>query len=319
MVVLILIIVGVQSCQSSALTSSLKDYNTSVASLIGQSQSTSSELFGELSSNTGASNAVGLRRQILQTLRSANRQLSSARGLSVPDQMSTAQRNLVQALMMRRDGIYAIANNIEQAYSSSTPRDALSAIAAAMATFYASDVLYKVYAVKEIAQALHGDSIPVGGPNGETIAGGQFLPSIDWLQPSFIQSKLGTKVPTARGPLAPGTHGHSLNSVSVAGTTLLTGSTNTITANPPPTFMLSITNSGQNTETGVVCKVSVSGSSVSGRTVIPQTTSGQTTTCNVQLSSVPATGPATVTATVAPVRGEKNTTNNTLSFPVTFQ
>ena len=62
--------------------------------------------------------------------------------------------------------------------------------------------------------------------------------------------------------------GHSLNSVSVAGTTLQTGSTNTISATPPPTFSLNVTNGGQVAETGVILKVSVSGTSVKGQTTI---------------------------------------------------
>ncbi len=318
-VVLILLIVGIQSCQSSALTSSLKDYDTGVSSLIQQSDGTGSALFNELSSGAGSAGAQQLRTQITNTLASARRQLASARALSVPDPMITAQRNFVQALTMRRDGIFAVARNIEQAYGSSTPKDALANLAAGMARFYSSDVIYKLYAVPEIAAALHGDGIVVGPPNGVTIAGGQFLPSLDWLQPALIARLLGAKLPAAKGKPAAGTHGHSLNSVSVSGTTLQPGSTNAITASPAPTFTLNLTNSGQNTETNVVCKVSVNGTSVSGRTVIPQTTSAQTTTCDVKLSSTPATGQYTVTATVQPVPGEKSTVNNTLAFPVTFQ
>jgi hypothetical protein len=120
------------------------------------------------------------------------------------------------------------------------------------------------------------------------------------------------------GQPAPGNHGHSLDSVDVAGTTLQTGSTNTIPASPPPTFTLHITNSGQNTEKSVICKVTVSGTNVSGQTTLPQTTAGQTTTCDVPLSSSPAKGSFTVTATVQPVPGEKNASNNSTSFPVTF-
>ncbi len=66
-----------------------------------------------------------------------------------------------------------------------------------------------------------------------------------------------------------------------------------------------------------MCKVTVNG--ISGQTVVPQTQAGQATTCNVQLSSSPPAGSYTLTATVSPVPGEKNTSNNTLTFPVTFQ
>ena len=82
------------------------------------------------------------------------------------------------------------------------------------------------------------------------------------------------------------------------------GSTNSIPASPAPTFTLNFTNSGQNTENNVICKVTVAGSSVSGQTIVPQTTAGESTSCQVTLSSAPPKGSATLTATIVPVPGE---------------
>jgi hypothetical protein len=53
--------------------------------------------------------------------------------------------------------------------------------------------------------------------------------------------------------------------------------------------------------------------------VVPQTTAGQSTSCQVKLNATPPTGSHTVTATIVPVPGEKNKSNNTLTFPVSFQ
>jgi hypothetical protein len=69
----------------------------------------------------------------------------------------------------------------------------------------------------------------------------------------------------------------------------------------------------------VVCKVTVQGTSDTGSTTVPETVAGHHATCKVTLSSTPPTGTQTVIATVEKVPGEKNLTNNTLSFPVTFQ
>jgi hypothetical protein len=319
-IVLILIVLGVHSCQVSARNSSLKDYNNNVASLIQQSNQTGSQLFSQLSGGGGSSNAANLQNQINETRVGADNELSKANKLGVPDEMRSAQQNLQLTLQMRRDGIANIATEIQPALGTSANRDAVNAIAAQMARFYASDAVYKDYTTTRIAAALHSAGIAVGGANGETIEGGQFLPSLDWLSPTFVASKLGARVPAAKGGKpAPGLHGHSLDSVSVGGTTLQTGSTNTVAASPPPTFTFSLTNGGQNNETSVVLKVTVSGTHVSGQKIIAQTTAGQTTTGQVTLSSSPPPGSYTVTATVAPVPGEKNSSNNTLTFPVTFQ
>ena len=189
-----------------------------------------------------------------------------------------------------------------------------------MARFYASDVLYKDYTLPMLVTSLHNAGIPAGGPDGALINEGQFLPDVQWLLPEFVAGELKAPTPgTKNGKVAPGTHGHELNSVSVGGTTLQTGATNTIPANPTPTFTLNFTNSGQNSESDVVCKVAVGGSAITGQTVVPHTSPSQTLTCKVSLSASPRPGSYTVTATIEPVPGEKNTSNNTMSFPITFQ
>ncbi len=136
-----------------------------------------------------------------------------------------------------------------------------------------------------------------------------------------MAAKLGSQAATTTptGKPAPGLHGHSLDSVSVGGTTLQTGSTNTIPANQAPTVTLNFTNGGTNNEKNVVCKVSLSGTSDSGQTTVPQTSAGQSSSCQVTLPSAPPAGNYTMTAQIAPVPGETNTANNTLTFPITVQ
>ncbi|MHB8693716.1 MAG: hypothetical protein ACYDHH_20965 [Solirubrobacteraceae bacterium] len=316
--------IGIKSCQDSALTSSLKDYANGVASILqqsaGGSNSTSGKLFVDLTTRT---DPVSMRDSVTSTLGLANGQLRAAEGLSVPDQMSAAQSNILDALTDRRDGIQTIALNIESARSSN--RDAIAAINAAMAAFLASDVAYKQYAGKEIVAQLRADGIPVGGVNGVILPNDQFLPDLGWLDPRIAASRIGaTFHATASGnsnyPVNPNLlHGHKLNSVSVQGTALNPQATNAVTASPAPTFTLNFTNSGQTVEYRVKCDVTLGGSSIKGTTTIPQTTAGQTTTCDVPLKSSPSPGQYTVTATVEGVPGEKALSNNSISFPVTFQ
>jgi hypothetical protein len=320
LIVIILIALLVHSCQVSARNNSLRSYAGNVNSVIQQSSNTSSSLFQVLGRGGGQSNATNIQNQVNQTRQSAQSQLSKAQHFDVPDEVKAAQQNLLLALRMRLDGITSIASQIQPALGTSASQDAVNGIAASMAKFYASDVLYKSYTTTQIASALHGAGIAVGPPNGVTINGDQFLPNVQWLTPSFIITELNVSLPgKSSGKVAPGLHGHSLDSVSVAGTTLQTGSTNTIPAKPAPTFQLNFTNGGTNNETNVACKVSVTGTSVSGQTVVPQTTAGQKSSCKVTLSSSPAAGTDTVVATIDPVPGEKNKTNNSLSVPVTFQ
>jgi hypothetical protein len=321
LIVVILIAVGVHSCQVSQANSALRDYSDSVASIARASNQTGQQFFTVLSSGAGSNNGQNLQSQLDEARLSAENQLNRAASLSPPDQVKSAQQDLLLALQMRRDGIANIAKQIQAALQPSTSTAAVQSVATEMARFYASDVLYKDYALPTIVSALHKAGIAVGGTNGEPIEGGQFLPDVQWLTPSFIAGQLHTTLTPASkgGKVAPGTHGHELNSVSAGGTTLQSGSTNTLTASPAPTFTLTFTNSGQNNETNVVCKVSLSPGGLTAQTTVPQTQAGQQTTCQVPLPSSPPAGSSTVTATVEPVPGEKNATNNTLTFPVTFQ
>jgi hypothetical protein len=321
-ILVILIVIGVHSCQVSQRNNSLRDYNNNVSGLIQDSNQTGKQLFGVLANGRGTGGAVNLQNQINAAGSAADKQLSRAKSIDVPGEVKGAQQNLVLTLQMRRDGITNIAQQIQPALSNATSKDAVNAIAANMARFYASDVLYKSYTLPLIAGALHNAGIAVGGSNGQTFNGGQFLTSLQWLTPSFIAGVLHVASPSGGGggaKPAPGLHGHSLDSVTVGGTTLQTGSTNTLPASPPPQFTLNFTNGGTNTENKVVCKVSVSGTSISGKATVAQTTPGEHATCQATLTSSPPAGNYTVTATVSKVPGEQNTANNTLTFPVTFQ
>ncbi len=319
-IVIVLIAVLVNGCETSARNSALKDYNNSVASLNARSVQTGGNFFKVLQG--GTSNPTSLQQGLNQAASDGLTELNNAKGLSVPDEVKGAQQDFVQALQMRKDGMTNIANDVPPALQSQTSKDAINAIAAEMARFYASDVLYKDYAVPQIVGALRAAGITVGGLGGQQLNSDQFLPSIQWLDPTSVATALHVTLPSSPGQaqhIAPGLHGHELNSVSVGGSTLQTGSTNSIPASPAPTFTLDFANTGQNTETNVKCRVTVSGSSVNGQTVVPQTTAGESTSCQVTLSSTPPKGSHTLTATIVPVPGEKNTANNTLTFPVTFQ
>jgi hypothetical protein len=317
-VAVILIVIGVHSCQVSQTNSALRDYSDRVAALIQASDQTGASFFHLLSSGQGTTNPTNLQTQVNNADVTAAGQLSQAEALSVPDQMSAAQQAVVMTMRLRADGIRNIARYLQHAFNSQSSHDAVNSIAAEMARFYGSDVVYKDYALPSIITALTTATIAVGGANGEPINQGQFLPSLQWLSPTYVASQLQASSPVSTGKLAPGLHGHALNSVSVGGTTLQTGSTNNIPSTPAPTFTLNFSNTGQNTESNVVCKVAVS-ASVSGQTTVPTTSPGQSYNCQVALSSPPPKGSATVTATIVGVPGEKNLANNTLTFPVNFQ
>jgi hypothetical protein len=317
-VAIVLIAVLVNSCQTNAHNNSLKDYNTAVASLNQKSVNTGARFFSLLSGPL--SDPTGLQTNLNQAASDAANELSQAKGISTPDELKNAQQHFVTALQMRADGTKNIAAQIQPALQAQTGKDAVNTIAAEMARFYASDVLYKNYTVPQIIGALKAAGITVGGAGGQQVNSSQFLTSIDWLDPDKVAAQFHVSVPSTHpAHIAPGAHGHAMQTFSVGGTALSTTSTNTIPASPPPVFTCTFTNDGQNTETNVKVKVTVEGTSISGEATIPQTVPGHTYTAQVTLGSSPPKGTYTVKATIEKVPGETVTTHNTQTFQVTFQ
>ena len=318
-ILIVLVVLGVHSCEVSQTNSALRDYNDSVAALIRASNQTGHQFFTLLSSGQASSNATTLQSQIDEARLTADGQLTRAENLSVPDQVKGGQQNLLLALQMRRDGIANVAQELQPALQSSTATSALNSIAAEMARLYASDVLYKDYTLPAIVSALHAAGIAVGGANGEPVEGGQFVPDIQWLTPSYIASALHVSAPASTSKPAPGIHGHELDSCSAGSTTLDTGATSTLPTGSAPTLTCTVTNDGQNTETNVVVEASIGGTGITGQGTIPQTQPGQQYTVQIPLSAAPPAGTYSLTVTVEKVPGETVTTHNTKVFPVTFQ
>jgi CARDB len=320
LVVLILIVIGVHGCTVSASNDAVRSYSDNVNSLMQSSNQTGQEFFRRLSSGTGSSNPTNLVSEIDATRISADNQLSRAEGLSTPGQLAQAQQALVWVLRLRRDAISVVAAQLQPALQSSTASAAVSEIAGEMGQLYASDVLYKNYVLPMIESAVSKAGFTVGNSNGLPVNTGQFVPSLSWLTASYVAFELHTTLPanTSRQPAAPGVHGHELDACSVGGTTLSTIGSTTLPSGSAPSLTCTVTNDGQDTETNVVVKATIGGTSISGQGLIQQTQSGQTYTVQIGLSAAPPAGTYSLKVTVEPVPGEKTFTHNTKVFPVTF-
>jgi hypothetical protein len=321
LIVLILIVIGVHSCTVSAANGALRSYNDSVDSLIHSSNQTGQRFFALLSGAGGATNTTTLQSNINLTRIAADREWHRAENLSAPSQLAQAQQYLVTAMRLRRDGIANTAGQLQLALqnSKSTAATAVNAIAANMAVLYSSDVLYKDYTLPMIESALTNAGIAVGGTNGEPVDMVQFVPRLDWLSPSFVAQTLHATLPASPSkPAAPGIHGHELDSCNVGSTTLDTAAATTLPSGSPPTLTCTVTNDGQNTETNVVVKASIGGTSIVGQGTIPQTQPNQQYNVQIPLSAAPPAGTYSLTVTVEHVPGETTFTHNTKIFPVTF-
>jgi hypothetical protein len=322
LLVVILLVVGIKGCVSSAKKRSLRDYNAQVASLVQESDDQVSKPFFEALSGSGAAtgDTVNLATQVNQLKIVAEELVGRARKLDVPDDMKPAQSSFLLVLELRRDGLRKIADKIPTAQSTGNQSEtAVRQITGQMQQFLASDVIYTVRVVPYIKQALDDNSI-----TGQTIPQSRFLPSIDWLDETTVADRLGATAPASarrRGPPAPGSHGHGLTSTTVNGTELSQDSANRIPASPNLTFTVNFENQGENDEQAVPVKIEITGAGrpISASTTVPRTAAGSSATAEVPLRSTPPIGqPVEIKVTVADVPGEADSSNNTATYPAIF-
>lgn len=318
-IVLIIIVLGFKSCRDSAKKNSLRDYNREVAALVQDSDSQVSKPFFDLLTSQDQQSPVTLETQINQYRVVAEDQADRARGLSVPDEMASAQRDLLMTLDFRAEALGATADKIRTALGSAeASQDATSEIAGQMQKLLASDVIYSQRVAPLIKQELDANEI-----TGQTIAGSKFLPNLGWLNPDAVASRIGgTSTSGTKTPTTPGPHGHGLVSVAIGDVTLQPQpAVNRVAAGSDTTFLVTFQNQGGSDETDVKVTVRIEGAGdpiVVNKTV-PQTVAGANAEVEIPLGQSPPIGsPVTIKVTVNKVPGEEKTDNNTAEYTALF-
>ena len=319
-VIVVVMALLIHSCDASATNSALKNYNASVFQLITGSTGNAQTVLRKLTQG----NLTSISTDLASAEQKAQQNLSHAQSLNAPSQMAAAQSSLVDVMHLRQHALLLIANNAQQAASKSTSKDAVYQISLGTSELYSSDVIYKSFVAPDIAKALNAAGIAIGGGSGEQpINGDQVIPDLGWLNQTWIADKINAQLSTAQANAnndQPGlTHGDQLDGSTVAGVLLTNGGSYTLTASQSKVWVLSVTDGGQTSENDVGCSVKIQNVSDSGTATIPTVAAGATTSCTVTLPSTPPTGPYSVTANVAKVPGEKNVTNNTQTYTVTFK
>jgi hypothetical protein len=320
-VVAILLIFTVRSCGSTRAKNALKDYNRNVTSIVQSSDGeVSKQLFDVLG---GAGSQRDVQVAVQQVRLEAENDAKRAKDLSAPSDVGTAQHDFEMVMNFREAGVTEIAEQLNKAVSSQPgAQDAIRRIAGQMQQFLASDVVYSQRVKPLIEDALRSKDI-----NDQQVPASKFLPSIGWLDPDQVSTKLNPSASsdssTGRGTPKPGTHGHGLLSTRIGNVTLQPGTAiNKVTTASPLPVEVSYANQGENDETNVDINITITGGprriSVDKR--LNQTKAGTQGAVTINLPTVPPKGTSTtMRVTIRPVNGEINTTNNTSSYTVLFQ
>lgn len=323
-VVLILIVVGVNALRDSSRRDSLRSYQANVTALASESDRQVARPLFKLLTGAGHRSQTDVQTQLNGLHVLSQQELARAKALSVPGSMQDAQRDLLLVLGFRADGVGRIAQ-LEQKAVAGAGSDrgaARASIADQMRQLLASDVIYARRVVPLMRQALAD-----GGLATQPIEHvGGFLPDARWLSTGFVSTTLGaSSSATAKGAkggkVAPGTHGHALTSVAVGGVTLSPGTTNRLVAGANSAFTVTVQNQGDNDESGVPVKIRITGAGapIELDKTVAKTTAGQSASVAVPLTSTPPLGRlVTIKVTIAPVRGEGVTSNNSQTYQAVF-
>jgi hypothetical protein len=315
----VLLILLVKGCRDSAREQAFRDYFRDAGALVEQSNQESRALF-TLLTKPGTQSPVELGQSVNSYRGEAAQLVERAEALDHPDELELPKRFLVDLLELRRDGIAGVAEQLPTALGDAEQEDATKRIAVYMRNFLASDVIY----TERYVPALRKRAKAQGLDSELTIAKSHFLTDLGWLDASTVADRIGRIRGGGGGTAtAPGIHGTGLGTVTVkpGGQVLEEGGAVEIAATPNLSFDVQVMNQGENDETEVPVKVSITGA---GKPIVVQSkldsiAAGQSKTVSVPLAATPPTGrPVTIDVEILAVPGEKNTDNNKRSFAAVF-
>jgi hypothetical protein len=316
-VILILIVLGIKGCLNARKTRNFENYVSDLRAITAQTNQLSGDFFGKLS-DPGNASAIDFEAEIATDRGTAQNLATRVDALDNPGELNDAQNELELAYNLRAQALSGISGKISTALGNPGPQrtKAISSITDYMQYFLASDVLYK-QAQDQINAELSDQGIDEKAPASVFITD----PS-RWLDPLQVASALSA-ISTKN------TSGSS-HGVSIVQTAIKPG--NTVLSSDTPTTVsgdtsnaevdVQVSNQGSTTEKGVGVSYRLTGGpqTIKRTTTISSISAGSAQTAALPIKPQPQKGvELTLEVTVLPVAGERITTNNRLTYQLTFR
>jgi hypothetical protein len=315
-VLLIVVVLLINGCLKSEKRQSLKDYNRNVSLLAQESDSqVAHPLFTALAGASGKP-ALDVEVQVDQLRIQAQNIAAHAKSMSVPGEMTAAQRDLLLALDLRLEGITKVATLLPAALGGSN-QEATAKIAGDMETFLASDVILSQRVVPLIQQTLSSNGI-----HGAATSTSRFLPNGGWLDPATVLARVtGHSSGGSQASVAPGTHATALVSTSVGTNTLEPEPTiNHISGGGNPTFTVTAEDTGSNPESNVKVDINVtaSGKQFKASHAINSIQPGSKVNVEIPVNGIPLGVASKIEVSVEPVPGQTSTEGGKSTYLAVF-
>ena len=194
----------------------MEDYASRSAELLRESKLEGDRLFELLQSEGGTDQVVVIQNDLNGYRVSSDERVDRARELDVPDEVSTAQRYLLDVLELRRDGLAQTADAMRIALGDQDRRQGTQDVTQAMQIFLGSDVMDMARFRPTLREALEEEDLSVPDFPDET-----FVPDVEWLDAAFVADQVNAlRSGTGGGgdeEAAPGLHGNGVAAVSLGG------------------------------------------------------------------------------------------------------
>jgi hypothetical protein len=321
-VVALLVFFGLllQSCASTSTHDQYKGYMDKVA-LIAQASSKDGSDVGDALTTPGAK-VADLEATLARIAEAERSNVAAAQRLNPPGRLRKQNVNLIQALQLRVNGINGLADTFRATEGSKDTASDAVLLSAWAQRLLASDVVWDDL-FKEPATAVMKQK----GITGVAAPESRVVSNPDLITQHSMQLVLQRLRGVSSGGTPTGVHGTNIvgTKVQPSGQSLSQTTENTIVATQDLAFVVTVHDGGDSQEVGIQVTITLQKTTGGGKPIVKTKTidvidPGQEK--DVTFDNINVTGlfaqRAELRVNVAPVPGEKDSTNNKATYPVLF-
>ncbi|MGI9557822.1 MAG: CARDB domain-containing protein [Solirubrobacterales bacterium] len=311
--ILVLLVLAVRGILDARKTRAFENYVNDLTALVAESDATSQAFFTRLSGSQQGSD-LSFEAQIDADRASTETLAARANALDPPDELASANEDIVLAFELRTEGMTVIASEVNNltADDDQAAQRAIRRITRQMGVFFASDVIY-ARGRDEATAVLAEENITAEIPPS------QFLPNDqNWLDETVVAGAFG-EAGGAVPPGSTGVRGLGLGPVSINEVVLVPDAETTVAVGEGnPELTVEVQNQGEAEESDVAVSYTLGGTD--GQENISTIAAGESELVTLPINPAPETGvPTTLEVMVDPVPGEEIEANNRATYTVTFQ
>jgi hypothetical protein len=317
--IVVLLLLWVQSCQEDAKRDTYSSYMTDMSAVASDSERIGRELSDVLT--TPGIKSAELQKQLSGLVQQQVRVTERTRNFDSPGPLLNAHNAAVESMQFRVDGLSGLVEAFRRTQGSKDAAASGALLASQAERLVASDVIWDdLFKEPSVAELQNQDISGVEVPDSNFVQTPD-LASTRSMVP--IWERINGSAASGGGGTVSGVHGTNIEQVTVSpgGQVLSPSAENTVEASTDLGFVVSVANSGDSQEVKIPVTLTIqqSPTPIVKKQTIDIINPGETKQVVFRdFPSVDFGEPRVMRIDVEPVPGEKTTTNNTAEYRVSF-